>query len=95
MLKKIFEFFFSDIQTTSRPGFFLKVRCGKCDEEFNLFIDAHTGLAQDFNSSGKISYFLKKEIIGSRCPNRIQVRMDFSNKRKLLSRSIEGGDFLD
>ena len=95
MLKKIMDFFFSSTPATSKHGFFLQVRCGKCDEEFNLFIDLNTGLAQKFDSRDRISYFLNKEIVGSHCPNRMQVRMDFNQKRKLLSRSIDGGEFLD
>lgn len=94
MFKKLKQFFTSS-ESSSEKGFFLKVRCGKCEEEFNLFIDKTTALAQDFDNAGKMSYILNKEIIGSRCSNRIYVRMDFNRNRKLLSRTIDNGEFID
>ncbi len=95
MLKKLKQFFTSSGSSSSGNGFFLKARCGKCEEEFNLYIDKTASLAQNYDESSKGGYFLNKEIIGARCPNRMQVRMDFDNNRKLRSRTIENGEFIE
>jgi hypothetical protein len=76
-------------------GFFLNVRCKACGEVFNLFIDKSTDLAQNFDERGGVTYFLNKEIIGSRCRDLIYVRMEFEGNKNLVSREIENGEFID
>jgi len=95
MLKKITKILFGGGPSPSSEGFFLKVRCNGCGEEFTLFINKSTDLAQHFDQGGGVTYFLNKEIIGGRCKNRIQVRMRFDGARKLLSREIENGEFIE
>ena len=79
----------------SSRGFFLNVRCNACGEVFNLFIDKSTDLAQNFGERGGLTYFLNKEIIGSRCRNVIYVRMEFDGNKNLVSRKIENGEFIE
>ena len=79
----------------SSGGFFLNVRCSACGEEFKLFINKSTDLAQNFDERGGMTYFLNKEIIGSRCKNLINVKMEFDGNRNLVSREIEDGEFVD
>jgi hypothetical protein len=79
----------------SSRGFFLNVRCKACGEVFNLFIDKSTDLAQNFDERGSVTYFLNKEIIGSRCRNLIYVKMEFNEHKNLVSREIENGEFIE
>ena len=79
----------------STDGFFLNVRCSQCGEAFHLFVNRATDLAQDFNEDGTLTYFLHKEIIGSDCRNLIQVHMKFDGTKKLVSRKIENGEFIE
>ena len=96
MLKKLIKYLTSPpTSSSSADGFFLKVRCNKCGEDFNLFIHSSASLTQEFDKQGKLSYTLNKEIIGSKCPNRIYVHMDFNGRRKLLNRTIDNGEFLE
>ncbi len=95
MLKKLAKKLFGEGPPPTPEGFFLHVRCGSCGEQFNLFINTSTDLAQDFAEGGGVSYFLDKEIIGGRCRNLIHVRMEFDGAKKLLSRKIENGEFID
>ena len=76
-------------------GFFLNVRCGECGEEFNLFINKSWELSQNFETERAVSYFLRKEIIGFGCKNRIHVKMDFDGAKNLLSKEIENGEFIE
>jgi hypothetical protein len=95
MLKKLGKKLFGGDRASLADGFFLRVRCDACGEIFNLFINKSTDLAQDFTEGGGVKYFLNKEIIGARCKNLIQVRMEFDGAKKLLSRQIENGTFVD
>jgi hypothetical protein len=79
----------------SSEGFFLNVRCSACGEVFNLFINKSTDLAQNFDERGGVTYSLNKEIIGGRCRNVIHVNMEFDGNKKLASRKIENGEFIE
>jgi len=91
-LKKIFA---GGVAGAPSDGFFLNIRCSQCKEEFHLFVNKNTELAQDFSEGGKLSYFLNKEIIGSNCRNLICVHMKFEGTKKLVSKKIENGEFID
>ena len=83
---------------TSEPspdGFFLNVRCTECGEQFKLFINKSYELMQDFKSDGSVTYSLKKEIYGVGCNNRIYVNMKFDGGKKLVSREIENGEYIE
>jgi hypothetical protein len=95
MLKKLVKKLFGEAPAPSPEGFFLKVRCNDCGEEFHLFINKSTDLAQNFGAEGGVTYFLDKEIIGGRCKNLIHVRMEFDGNRNLISREIKNGAFID
>jgi len=96
MLKELTKRLFGGGPSAQPPeGFFLNVRCSACGEEFKLFINKSTDLAQNFDERGGMSYFLNKEIIGSRCKNLINVKMEFDGNRNLVSREIENGEFVD
>ncbi len=95
MFKKLGKRLFGGERASSADGFFLRVRCDACGETFNLFVSKTTDLAQDFTEGGGVTYFLQKEIIGARCKNLIHVRMEFDGGKKLISRQIENGAFID
>ena len=83
---------------TAKPlsdGFFLKVRCSECAEEFKLFINKSYELMQNFEENGSVTYVLKKEIYGVGCRNRIRVNMAFDGGKNLVSREIENGEFIE
>jgi hypothetical protein len=96
MLKKLAKKLFGGGPSPHRPdGFFLKVRCTACGEEFNLFINRSTDLLQSIHEDDSVTYSLNKEIVGSNCRNLIHVNMEFDGAKKLLSKHIEKGEFLE
>ncbi len=42
-----------------------------------------------------LAIFLKKEIIGAGCRNRIYVKMQFDTNKNLVSKEIENGEFIE
>ncbi len=96
MLKGLFQKLFGGGATASSPeGLFLNVRCKACGEEFRLFINKSTDLTQNFGEGGGVSYSLNKEIVGGLCRNLIHVKMRFDGQKRLLSREIENGEFIE
>ena len=96
MLKGLTKKLFGGGPSRESPeGFFLNVRCSSCGEEFNLFVNKSTDLAQQFDDRGGMTYFMNKEILGSGCRNLIYVRMEFDGSKNLISRKIENGEFIE
>jgi len=96
MFKKLAETLFG--KSTSEPksdGFFLNVRCSECGEQFSLFINKSYELMQNFETDGSVNFTLKKEVFGVGCKNRIYVNMKFDGSKKLVSRKIENGEFIE
>ena len=96
MFKKLAETLFG--KGTSEPssdGFFLNVRCSECGEQFNLFINKSHELMQNFDKDGRVTYTLKKEVYGVGCKNRIYVNMKFDGSKKLVSKEIENGEYIE
>ena len=79
---------------TSTDGFFLNVRCSECGEQFHLFINKSYELMQNFETDS-VTYTLKKEVYGVGCKNRIFVNMKFDGSKKLVSREIENGEYIE
>jgi hypothetical protein len=96
VLKKIAGMLFGkDNSEPSADGFFLKVRCSECGEQFNLFINKSYELMQNFEADGRVTYALKKVIYGVGCRNRIHVSMKFNSQKKLLTKEIENGEYIE
>lgn len=96
MLKKLAEKLFGKSKPeSSSDGFFLNVRCSECGEQFHLFINKSYELMQHFATDGSVTYALKKEIYGVGCANRIHVNMKFDGSKKLVSREIENGEYIE
>ncbi len=95
MLKKLADKLFGKgTPAPSTDGFFLHVRCSECGEQFNLFINKSYELMQNFAKDGSVTYFLKKEVYGVGCKNRIYVNMTFDGSKRLVSREIEHGEYI-
>ena len=46
-------------------------------------------------SECSVTYALKKEVYGVGCKNRIYVNMKFDGGKKLISREIENGEYIE
>jgi hypothetical protein len=96
MFKKFAEKLFGKgAAEPSSDGFFLNVRCSECGEQFNLFINKSYELMQNFETDGSVNYTLKKEVYGVGCKNHIYVKMKFDGSKKLVSRKIENGEYIE
>jgi hypothetical protein len=68
------------------------VKCDRCGEIIKTHIVMGHELMPTYEEQGP-AYLLKKELIGYRCPNRIQIAVSFDASKRIISRDITGGTF--
>ena len=73
--------------------FFLDVACKTCGERFHLHINRATDCVQIFGEAG-IAWRLQREVVGSQCRTRLQVRIDIGPGGQMVHRDIVHGRFL-
>lgn len=72
------------------------VKCDKCGEEIRINVNRRTDIQSLYTEAGGkgAAYTLKKEILGRKCPNLINITVDFDRNYRILSRNISGGKFI-
>jgi hypothetical protein len=72
------------------------VKCDKCGEEIRINVNRRTDVQSLYTEAGgkEAAYTLKKEILGRKCPNLINITVDFDRNYRILSRNISGGKFI-
>ena len=76
------------------PGvMFIYARCNSCKEKTRVRISKSSDLSMTYEDEGP-SYALRKVIVGSNCPSRMEAEMMFDRNRNLISRNITGGQFI-
>jgi hypothetical protein len=93
-LKKVF---------TAQPGdsssdfIIFKVRCDRCNEEITVKIRKNSDISSVGAEEGPKGavYFLRKEILGKKCNNLINIEVYFGYDYDIISREIRGGKFVE
>jgi hypothetical protein len=72
------------------------VRCDKCGETIRTRVDLRHDLTPNYSEEGRVTdYVLRKVLIGSqRCFEPIEVKLTFDTQRRVVSREINGGQFI-
>jgi hypothetical protein len=84
---------------TSPTDNFLKinVKCKRCGEEIKVNIRKTSDISrvyeEDVAPQGA-SFFLRKEVLGNKCNNLIFIDIYFDENLNVISKNIEGGEFL-
>ncbi len=74
----------------------LKVRCQRCGEIIEAQVDVSNDLSADYDEAGRVTYHCRKGLIGKqRCYQTVEVTLRFDADRRLIDRSISGGDFVE
>lgn len=74
----------------------LYVACGRCGEAIRIRADRRYDLASEMLDPGENgpSYTMHKDIVGTRCFQRIAVDVGFNQRLQIVERSIHGGRWL-
>jgi hypothetical protein len=72
------------------------VRCKRCGELIEGRINIFNDPSVEYGEDGKASYFCRKVLMGAgKCYQQIEVTFRFDDARKVLERSVSGGEFVD
>ena len=72
------------------------VRCSRCGEKIPVRVDLRNELTAQYEG-GEGAYYVRKGVIGSgetHCFQMIEVELFFDTNRRLVSRYINGGEFI-
>jgi uncharacterized metal-binding protein YceD (DUF177 family) len=73
------------------------VQCLRCGEVITAPLDLRNDLSVDYDeASGATSYICRKVLMGrQRCFQQIEVTLHFDQDRKLVSKEVTGGKFVE
>jgi hypothetical protein len=96
----LFKNFFRALSSPSRPrGTFYtySVKCKRCGEIIQGQVNVNNDPSLEYDENDKPFYLCRKVLIGSRgmCFQQIEVIFKFDENRRVLSREIIGGEFVD
>jgi len=72
------------------------VKCDKCGEEIRINVNRRSDIQSLYTEAGEkgTAYTLRKEILGRKCSNLINITVDFDRNYRILSRDVSGGKFI-
>lgn len=76
-------------------GYWVYVRCNRCGEVIRTRVNLQNDLSLKYGNSGRdYGYYCRKVLTGQTlCFQRIEVYLKFNDKRELIDRAINGGEF--
>lgn len=83
--------------TAKDDGYYFQVRCNRCGEVINVRVNIYNDLSVEYDERGNPdNYYCRKVVMGeNRCYQQIEVGLKFNASRKLVSKTITGGKFVD
>src|SRR4029434_8898544 len=83
-------------QAESASALWLYVACSRCGEAIRVRADRRYDLSNEMRDQGEDgpAYTLHKDIVGTRCFQRIAVDMEFDQRLQVIERRISGGRWL-
>ena len=72
----------------------LYIKCGRCGTPVHVRVDLHNDLAADYGDTDTEGYVLRKEVMDDRCFRLMHAEIVFDARRREVSRTIEGGEFI-
>lgn len=96
LIKKLTNLF-SPQEKGDRSAYGITVRCNRCGEIIRTRVNLNNDLSQSYDEGeGKTSYFVHKTLMGDQgCFQRVEVELTFDGQKKLASREISGGEFVE
>ncbi len=68
----------------------LYVRCARCEETIRVRLQPRTDAQPEYDESGRATHsFLRKEILGNRCPNLMSVELHLDGRGRISDQSAE------
>ena len=79
----------------TRDAVWVYLKCDKCQELISLRIRKSSEIQRDEGGGGK-SYdmFVNKTVVGSKCFNRMDLRLEFDKAYRVVNSELSGGSFV-
>lgn len=72
------------------------VRCNRCGELIEGKINVYNDPSVEYSEGGKPTYFCRKVLMGAgHCYQQIDVTFRFDAAKKVIERTVSGGEFVD
>ena len=93
-LKKVFTV---PPESTASSFITVIVKCSKCGEDITVRVRMDSDISRVNEEEGQegAEYFVRKEILGSKCNNLIYIEIFFGPGFNVISREITGGKFVE
>ena len=87
----------SKSSSKDEAGYWVYASCSKCGEKLRTRINLYNDLSIEYDDSGNAySYICRKTLVGSQgCFQRLELTLNFDEKRNLIDRDISGGQFIE
>jgi DNA-directed RNA polymerase subunit N (RpoN/RPB10) len=87
---------FSEYNSVDKVGYWVYVRCNRCGENLKSRINLYNDLSVNYDEHGNQTYLCRKTFVGRQgCFERIEVKLVFDQRRKLIDKEISGGTFIE
>jgi hypothetical protein len=83
-------------RSDSLSALWLYVACSRCGEAIRVRADRRYDLVSEMREPGEVgpAYTLHKDIVGTRCFQRMAVDVEFDQRLQIIERRISGGRWL-
>ena len=101
LLARLMNKFTSAAQTPKQPGVevtkdavWVYVQCSKCGEKLALRLRKSSEIQRE--EAGNLGYqmFINKAVVGNKCFNRMQLRLEFDGEYRVVNKQLESGTFI-
>lgn len=71
------------------------VRCGRCGEPIALRLSKRNEIQRNYDDEGAdYVHFVNKLVVGTRCFQRMEIRLEFDAGYRIVRRELKGGTWL-
>jgi hypothetical protein len=91
VLDAIRKFFSGTGEPRDRDALYVYVKCERCGTPVMIRVDKRHDLHRNYDTGG---YTLRKEVMDGTCFNLFHFTMEFDPRYNVVSREIEGGEFI-
>jgi hypothetical protein len=77
-------------------NFYYTVKCNRCGEEIKVRMDRMNEPSPEYDEKGRVSHYIyRKDVIGQKCFNLIQVEFVLNLNFEIISSTVTGGKLIE
>ncbi|HHV80461.1 MAG TPA: hypothetical protein PLK33_01055 [bacterium] len=77
-------------------NFYYTVKCNRCGEEIRVRMDRMNEPSPEYDEKGRVTHYIyRKDVLGQKCFNLIQVEFVFNSNFEMISSQVTGGKLIE